>query len=71
MEKRDDILDLNKLLQSQTLIVQQLGLYLHNAAYTPSAKEVALLEDIAYRADDTKSLCRYLEYDFFRRMRQQ
>lgn len=61
---------LEQILLHQTFVVQQLGLYLARPEYVPTAKELNLLEDIAERASDAVEVCRFLEKDFFRRMRQ-
>jgi hypothetical protein len=60
---------LEHILNHQTGIVQELALYLHDGQYVPTAKDLNLLEDIAIRADDTNNLCRFLEREFFRRLR--
>jgi len=60
---------LERILSHQTHVVQELALYLHDGAYLPTPKDLNLLEDVAVRADDAHNLCRFLEREFFRRLR--
>lgn len=57
----------SRLLRQQTHIVQELGLYLSDAAYTPSARDFVLLEDLSARASDTQTLCRHVTNEFWGR----
>ncbi len=61
---------LDQLLVYQTLIVQELGIYLNDDKHLPKPREYVLLSDIRSRAEDTRILCRYLEIEFWNRMRE-
>lgn len=61
---------LDQLLMHQTFIVQELGLYLNDEKHLPKPREYVLLSDIRARAEDTRTLCRYLEIEFWNRMRE-
>ncbi len=60
---------LDQLLMYQTMIVQELGLYISDGQYTPKTRDFVLLSDITHRAQDTHSVCRYLEVEFWKRKR--
>jgi hypothetical protein len=60
---------LDQLLMYQTMIVQELGLYLSDGRYSPRPRDFVLLSDIQHRAQDTHTVCRYLEVEFWKRKR--
>ncbi len=60
---------IDQLLMYQTMIVQELGLYLSNGKYQPRSRDFVLLSDLENRAQDTVTLCRYLEVEFWKRSR--
>lgn len=56
-----------QLLMYQTLIVQELGLYLSDGKYIPRSRDFVLLSDLRLRTQDTGTLSRYLEVEFLKR----
>ena len=56
------------LLTTQTSVVQELGVYLSDEKFIPKPRELLMLDDIRSRAEDVRTLCRYLEIDFWKRM---
>ncbi len=60
---------LDQLLMYQALIVQELGLYLSDGKYMPRPRDFVLLSDIEHRTQDTHTICRYLEVEFWKRKR--
>lgn len=60
---------LDQLLMYQTLVVQELGLYLSDGRYMPRPRDFVLLSDIQFRSLDIHTICRYLEVEFWQRSR--
>lgn len=65
------LLPLDHLLTHQTLIVQELGLYLSQSLYAPTSRDFVLLCDLQARATDTVAVCRHLEVEFWKRSRKE
>lgn len=55
---------LTRILQEQSSIVQELGLYFNVESFQPLAIDFERLDDIASRSQDVTALCRYLKADF-------
>lgn len=59
------VTSLYTLLQQQTAIVQELGIYFNQPRYQPMPRDITRLQDITRRAQDVVALCHALE-DVFR-----